>query len=464
MSKKLSDSDERLFDKAAQAEAPVAAGAHVRTMTMFQGTAALTKTAVGAGLLSLAATFAMVGWVIGTILMLLGAVTTLISLYFYGRLSVHLDTGDFVSIARRAHGLAGQIIVVISILCYLLGPMIGYILLGGKFVASLVSMWGNLAEDQFWASPAVYSVGMCVVLIFPLTFLNDMSKLSYTSIVGMAIMLYVTGLTLVDYIVDKTSGVTSSYGSASKTDVPFGEIIAFPDIPFGKLLVRCVSAFCVMLMAYISHTSIPSITHSMINPSAKRRLTLMGASNTLVFALYFIAALFGYLHFGQRLLFKDVDMILLQKTGSVAYQIGLLGVFLVLSVSYPLILLPFRESVDWLVCTVMKREMDKVPIHKSPKKIAINVVTLGLTCLVACLLKSPMMFFSLSGAFGSMIGFILPSLYMLSLSNKINVKKSERVLCYIMIFIGVIVLVGGLATAIMKLSSKEMFGDTEFLL
>lgn len=65
-------------------------------LSLSSATFSLAKTAIGAGCLFLPAVFVQFGLVLGIILLVVGAITSGVSLYFLGRLSARAKSPDYI--------------------------------------------------------------------------------------------------------------------------------------------------------------------------------------------------------------------------------------------------------------------------------------------------------------------------------------------------------------------------------
>ena len=125
----------------------------------------LTKSAVGAGTVYLPAIFYLAGPTIAISLLLSGAVLCAIPLYFLGRMAHHCETGDYFKLGRLAMGRNGETAVSISLLLFLIGGLIAYASLTGKYISSAAaSLGGYDVKTSFFSdiNVTVLAAALCI--------------------------------------------------------------------------------------------------------------------------------------------------------------------------------------------------------------------------------------------------------------------------------------------------------------
>ena len=87
---------------------------------------ALCAVAIGAGVLSLPYVLKMSGWVLGTILIIIGAVSGYFSMYMILVRSIETKCKNFSELAMMAGGRGLTILLQISILSFMFGACVSY--------------------------------------------------------------------------------------------------------------------------------------------------------------------------------------------------------------------------------------------------------------------------------------------------------------------------------------------------
>lgn len=304
---------------------------------------------------------------------------------------------------------------------FLLAPLLVYNVLSASWISSFIAyVQGTQAEKLSWYfSPTFISV-LFALAVFPLCLMNDLSKLSVTSFIGLGFMCYVVCLVVYDLVVG--NGV----GEGVRTVHNPGMGI------FGS--------FATIMFAYCSHTSAVNLVSVLRKPQS--RIKLVTFTSALVTAFYFIFIVCAYVTLGNLMEKKD-DV--LSARSSIGYKVGSVAVTLVCIFSYPILMFPARTSVDWL----LSLHFDRYAIWRNNQMM--RTVTI---VLIFMLLIVPVAIFAasqaitvlgfLSAIFGSIIMFLLPSMFMLKIKSKVVLKPWEKFGVYFNLALGVVVLVGGL--------------------
>lgn len=384
---------------------------------MAAGTFNLCKSAVGVGILSLPSAMAKSGLALGLSLLALGSITCSSTLHFLARIAANTDMGDYFGVGKMAYGPIGETIAVAATLLYLIGALIAYMSYTTKYISG--GLGYLLGQPSAWYFSSYVVITVCACLIFPLAVLKDLSKLAKASIVGMCCMGFICGLTVVDYFLDRSTVATAEY-------------TAFVWAP------SALKAFSTILFAFCNHFTMLSIIPAFINPSPRRRTILTGLSSSIVFIFYLLVSLFGYLHFGNQV---NSNILMARATGF--YAVAQLVVACVILVSYPLLCDPTKTCIDFLVCKAAGKPKSMAEANVRNAAItAVLVVSSALIAMVAADQVLPILGL-FSSLCGSLLMFIFPALYFLKLGHLYKVSFPERVMAYIDILVGVVVLIFG---------------------
>lgn len=384
---------------------------------MAAGTFNLCKSAVGVGILSLPAAMAKSGLALGLGLLAMGSITCSSTLHFLARIAANTDMGDYFGVGRMAYGAIGESIAVAATLLYLIGALIAYMSYTTTYISG--GLGYLLGRPSAWYLSNYVVITVCACLIFPLAVLKDLSKLAKASIVGMCCMGFICGLTVVDYFLDRDT-------------VAVAEYTTFVWAP------SALQAFSTILFAFCNHFTMLSIVPAFIDPSPRRRTILTALSSSVVFLFYLLVSLFGYLHFGDQV---NGNILMARETGF--YAVAQLVVACVILVSYPLLCDPTKACVDFLVCKVVGRPRSMAAANFRNVIITVSlVVSSALIAMVAAKEVLPILGL-FSSLCGSLLMFIFPALYFLKLGRLYKINPSERVMAYVDIAVGIVVLIFG---------------------
>lgn len=399
-----------------------------RTTSLSAAIFNLTKSAVGAGTVYLPAIFYVLGPLMASSLLLMGAIFCSVSLYFLGRMAHHCETGDYFKLGRLALGRHGETAVSISLLLFLLGGLIAYANLTGIYISSAVGTMRSVADaEKTFLSAGNVTLMAAAFLIFPLSLMRDMSMLAKTSIIGMVSMLYISGLLAYDALThgNATFGISSAVEAGT-------EQVNFTPVEFVFTLCGYIGK---LIFAFVNHFTIVSLVPVMKNPSSASRKTLIAASTVAATAIYFMAALGGSSRFGS--LSRGVDALSAFPTGSSVpfpYTLAKLLLGFVLVCSFPLLCDPARSCLDSL-CFGSASTVSASLRHYLETGLIVAVPT-----AIAFFLKDEADgFLSLfSGFCGSLLVFTFPGIFFLILSRrfKYSMSPAEKVLAYFCVFLG----------------------------
>ena len=393
----------------------------------------LTKSAVGAGTVFLPAIFYLAGPLIATILLLSGAVLCSIPLYFLGRMAHHCETGDYFKLGRLAMGRKGETAVSLSLLLFLVGGLIAYASLTGRYISSASATLGEYDVKDSYFSDINVTVIAAALFIFPLSLLKDMSILAKTSILGMVSMLYIAALLAYDAL---TYG--SSIGiSADDADKFVAQANGNGDMQkFAFLMCGFIGK---LVFAFVNHFTIVSLVPVMKDPSAKSRMTLVTVSTIAATVIYILAAYGGYYRFGGLLIQRDdpVDALsAFTRRIPMPYVIAKLLLGFVLICSFPLLCDPARSCLDSLIFGSSSTVSATVR-HYTETGLIVAVPT---AVAYFCAKEADNFLSFFSGLCGSLLVFSFPGAFFIILSRKFkfSISPVEKALAYFCVGLGIV--------------------------
>ena len=389
-----------------------------------------TKSTIGAGVLFLPFALASSALFPGLALLVYGAVTMTYSLHMISRMSVSAPR-DFMMIAKGLFGFKGEVITAVFQIVFLLTPLTAYI--------KLIGIFADIALKEFFPSldlsTSLVSIVCAVALIFPLTLLNNLSKLSFVSVFGMICVAYIFGLVVIDFLADVFTGSLPPH-----------------TITYFKLDFGILSSFSAIILGNVNQPSVLPVLSSLENPSSSRKKILIFGTQTMVFIVYFLVALFGYLHFGDELL--KVGHILGGKK-TMPYILGGIITAISLILTYPLILFPTRLTLNWLLVTAGTKCLPSLTARFRGTYILFlieGVLILSLTLFLALIFPTVTqvldVFIPVGGAY---ISFIFPAISFLKMKKTLQISRSEYIGAIICAVTGVAVMLVGTPVAIMNL-------------
>lgn len=331
-------------------------------------------------------------------------------------------------------GRKGEIGVVITLVFFLVAPLLVYNVLSAKWISTFIAYMKEVpVEELSWFfQPKMISI-LFTAFIFPICLLNDLSKLAITSFVGLAFMCYVVGLVVVDL------------AFISKV----GENIHIVNNP-GMGIFGC---FATIMFAYNSHTSAVNLVSALNDKRPQGRIQLVTVSTLIATVFYCVFIICGYLTVGD--LMESEDDILSARS-SIGYQIASIAVSLVCIFSYPILMFPARTSIDWL----LSLKLNKYPFWRNNQFARTVIILVGFLSIVVPIAifaaESAMLVLNfLSAVFGAILMFLLPSMFMLKIKDQIKLKSWEKFGVYFNLGLGVVVLIGGLVGETLKVLDEK---------
>jgi amino acid permease len=183
----------------------------------------LLNTMIGSGILNQPYVFKQSGILGGCLGFVLASVATWYGLVLLTAAGIHEDVLEYSGLAKRAFPRYGEKLVDIAIIVLTFGAQLGYILVVGTTISSLLESWGcdSIVCNEYFAT--IVSVGL---FITPVCMFRHFGHLAYLSLFSIAAIVAVLLLVLIagpikhrvdhvsnDYDVFSALGTISSTGS-----------------------------------------------------------------------------------------------------------------------------------------------------------------------------------------------------------------------------------------------------------
>ncbi|WVF66405.1 hypothetical protein IAT40_001145 [Kwoniella sp. CBS 6097] len=306
----------------------------------------LTNTAVGAGALAFPSAFASMGLIPGIISCAASASTTIFGLYLLSRCAAMVGTrpGDegkkasFNELAKLTFGKGWAtklfdlaiaikcfgVSVSYLIICKTLLPQVSYTI--SKVLHHPLADDSLLLASHFW-------LFVCMIVIVPLSFLKTLDALKFTSQIALLTVVYLVFVVVGWFFI---KGASPTRGEVELAR-------------FGK---NTLSSFPVQVFAYTCAQNLFPIFNELQNRTQKRLNIVIGASMGSACVVYEILGIIGYLTFGSKV---GSNIIAMYPPTSMIIAIGRFGIVLLVGLSYPLQLLPCRQSLHHIVFSISKK-------------------------------------------------------------------------------------------------------------
>lgn len=303
--------------------------------SMVSSTINLMKTIIGAGLLSMPYTYSTDGSIIGTVIILLAALTSGYGLFLQGYVSKYAPLGHatFFNICSITYpSLSVVFDIAIAVQCF--GCAISYLVLIGDLMPTIITSISFVSDEHYRTFWILVSTVICV----PLSFMKNLSSLQYTSILGLVAIFYMALLVITHFLIDDIP------------DSSKGEIKLFPPNILGMF-----STFSIAVFAFTGHQNMFSIINEAKDKSLKSITELINIAIIVSSVLFIVVGLAGYSTFGDKV---NGNVILLYPN-SWTTTLGRLCIVFMVVFSFPLMLHPARISVNNIYHTVYSKIMEK---------------------------------------------------------------------------------------------------------
>lgn len=379
----------------------------------------LLKTIIGSGILGLPQAIVKFGLVTGVSLMFAAAFFATFGLHILNVAAMQLGRkSSFAGLCSLTYPKAAfWFDFAIAIKC--VGTTIAYFtVIGTTFITLLKAIIGDKTAPEGIIMTLMlnrpFVVIFSAVLIAPVCFMRKMDSLKYTSYAGMAAVLYLVILTVVNFF---------NTDSASFSNIPL----------FVKPSLAMFSSYGSFVFAYTCHQNILPIQNEARNNTPRGMMNIIATSMTTATIFYLAVAIFGAATYGTEV----NDNILNDMKANVFTYAARIFYILLLLVSVPLQVFPCRLSIEKMALFYMRAER----LTKATSDylfygstIAILILTAGIACFDISLKIVLQIVGAVAGTF---ICYFLPSI----IFNKLfegTPWNWRRIASYVLLAAGVV--------------------------
>lgn len=294
---------------------------------------------LGAGILSLPLAMYNSGLIWSIIIFVFSGVISYYTTFLLVQCSEISGHKTYMNLSKHVFDhLPGNFVFIIIKVCFFLnnfGTVVSYIVLENKLFAKATQFiagdsapsWLTDPQGKFWATAFI------IIVVYPMTFARTYKSLNFVFIIGVFFMFYVTAIVV-------SLCFAPSYGDVSSN---FDHVKLFDFSGTSKTLG-------IALFAYACHPNVLDIYMELNRPSRRRMNKVLTRGLFLVFILYMLAGIFGYVTFSQaigQLTSEDNGgMILLANyDGNVGIKIAILTIALSVLCSIVLVVRPSKDSL-----------------------------------------------------------------------------------------------------------------------
>ena len=293
---------------------------------------------IGAGVLALPFAYARSGTVGGPILVCASAGMNMFTMHLLSAAGRKISgrNANFHAIAAETLPLSLWWLVDAIVCVMMLMLAASYVIVFGNLCSvatkNLVRTAPHLARAVFGSRESWVTIALCVVA--PMAYQKSLDVLKYTSILGLFFMLYIGALVAAAWVSPSEIDPCLDDGEARLPHC--GGAVKLVDVNIGTLQALALSTF-----SYTAQTQVPSVANALADYTQARMDRVIFGSVSICCVLYCVIGHAGYETFGSK-----IDSDLLESfRGSPEITIARFAISFVVSFSYPLMCMPFRNSL-----------------------------------------------------------------------------------------------------------------------
>lgn len=391
----------------------------IPTGSILATVASVGATCIGGGILGVPSALADTGLIEGMMWLAAMGLACAFSLRLLAIASDKTGQHSFEQLALALLGKPGLYLVAIMRFINCLGSMTAYVV----SISDLIEPIINQKTTYFETHPQYFRMiqaALWLCCMFPVTLPRKFNQLRYVSTAGVSCMIFFSFCVMAHFI---------QYGMSD-------------DVSLFKGGIGSMKGMGVFMFAYVCQVNVVELYSEMSNRSIERFTTAAMLSAGVIFSLYTMTGMFGYLEFGNNI--GPSILLCFNPLKEPQMMVSFCGVFVKLCASYGL----YGNAARGAVYRVFRIEPKFVPFWKH------FLITAGITLITLLLgLFIPnvnTVFHFVGGLCGGFLSFILPALFVMYAGNwKLStVGIVHYVLVYLMLYMGVVGVVFGTATTI----------------
>ncbi|KAJ3439479.1 amino acid transporter [Anaeramoeba flamelloides] len=387
----------------------------------------LSNTIIGVGTISIAFTLKSCGLILGLILLFVSAYLSYYSLSLLIRCKLMTGIGGYTELASHTLGKKFKWIVPFTLFIYTFGAIAGYFTFLGDSLPPLIHKWGDnsLSAHSIWFNREFLITLTVVLIISPLAFVRQITKLGFTSLISLCATIFV----VVTVVIQSISRMTDK-----KVDLAIenGEVVYF------QFSTQILLALPITTFAFVCQVNLFSVIQNIMGKSegkgqglvlkrdvsdqhqkAKSRRMKIIAFGAIVTAsfIYIGISIFGYLQFRGKTqgdLLKNYS-----STNNIADSARI-------AMSLAIILC---SPVYFFACRKAFRDTFFPKWEFVGKKfVFLTIVPLIISLGVCLLVKNIVVIFDLTSAIaGNVVVFILPGYFYIKIKNNPHLQLSTNI-------------------------------------
>ncbi|XP_045144134.1 probable sodium-coupled neutral amino acid transporter 6 isoform X2 [Echinops telfairi] len=356
---------------------------------------------------------------------------------------VHTAVTSYEDLGLFVFGLPGKVVVAGTIIIQNIGAMSSYLLIIKTELPAAISEFlpGDYTGSWYLDGQTLLLI-ICTAIVFPLALLPKIGFLGYTSSLSFLFMVFFALVVIIkkwSIPCPLTLNYREEYFQISNaTDDCKPKLFHFSK--------ESAYAIPTMAFSFLCHTSVLPIYCELQSPSKKRMQNVTNMAVALSFLIYFVAALFGYLTFYDKVeseLLRGYSKYLPHDVAVMAVKLCILSAVLL---TVPLIHFPARKALMMILFSNFPFSW----IRHSLVTLALNIIIV----LLAIYVPDIRNVFGVVGASTSTcLIFVFPGLFYLKLSREDFFSWKKLGACALLI-VGILIGTFSLALIIFNWTNK----------
>ncbi|KAL0003466.1 hypothetical protein SO802_017247 [Lithocarpus litseifolius] len=396
---------------------------------------------IGAGIMSIPATFKVLGVIPAFLLIVIIAILADVSVEFLMRFTHSGHSRTYAGVMRESFGRVGAVAAQVCVMVTNLGCLIMYLIIIGDVLSGnqpegvvhlgILQQWFGI---HWWNSREFALLVTVVFIMLPLVLFRRVESLKFSSAISVLLAVVFVGI---------SSAMAISALLEGKTENPR----MLPHLDNQVSFFDLFTAVPVIVTAFTFHFNVHPIGFELGKPSDM--ITACRISLALCAAIYFAIGLFGYLLFGDSIMpdiLVNFDQNAGSAFGSLLNQIVRLSYALHIMLVFPLLNFSLRANIDEFI-------FPKKPLLATDTKrfLFLTLVLLAISYLAAIAIPNIWYFFQFLGSTSAVcLAFIFPGAIVIRDVHGISTSR-DRIVAAVMIILAVVTSTIAISTNIFSL-------------
>ncbi|XP_021517978.1 sodium-coupled neutral amino acid transporter 3 [Meriones unguiculatus] len=323
----------------------------------------LSNAIMGSGILGLAYAMANTGIILFLFLLTAVALLSSYSIHLLLKSSGIVGIRAYEQLGYRAFGTPGKLVAALAITLQNIGAMSSYLYIIKSELPLVIQTFLNLEKPApVWYMDGNYLVILVsIAIILPLALMRQLGYLGYSSGFSLSCMVFFliaviykkfqVPCPLAHHLANATGNFSHTVVAEEKAQLQDEQeaAAAFCTPSYFTLNSQTAYTIPIMAFAFVCHPEVLPIYTELKNPSKKKMQHISNLSIAVMYVMYFLAALFGYLTF-----YDGVESELLHTYSKVdPFDVLILcvrvAVLIAVTLTVPIVLFPVRRAIQQML-------------------------------------------------------------------------------------------------------------------